>query len=142
MLKKIRDKINEYVVIANNLSYNSKEWEEKCYFCGYIDAYFDEDIYIPYIENSLNNESKVFKYNEGFTKGTRDRIIMKNNNPKGLLDEKEQFLKKLALNDILNDVEFRNLKPNALDIYEFYKHGTFNLRKQDFDEKYKPRRKR
>ena len=141
MLKKISEKMNEYVVIANNLSYLSKEWESKCYFCGYVDGYFDEDVYKPYIENALNNENKLVKYGEGFVRGSRDRKTMKDNNPKGLLKEKEIFLKKLALNDSLNNVETRNLKPDSYDVYNFYKSGTFNLNNMDFEEKYIPKKR-
>ena len=66
---------------------------------------------------------------------------MKDNNPKGLLKEKEIFLKKLALNDSLNNVETRNLKPDSYDVYNFYKSGTFNLNNMDFEEKYIPKKR-
>lgn len=141
MLKKIKEKINDYVVIDSMPTYVSKEWENQCYFCGYIDGYFDENLYKVYIEDTLNNEHKLVKYNEGFDRGVRDRRSMRDNHPKDLLVEKENFIKKLALNDALNKIETRNLKEDTLNMYEFYKTATFSLSRMDYEQKYKPKKR-
>lgn len=141
MLKKIREKIDEYAVMDNSPSYVSKEWENQCYFCGYIDGYFDEELYKMYIDDTINNEHKLVKYNEGFNRGIRDRRLMKDNHPKDLIKEKENFIKRLALNDVMNKVETRNLKEDALDMYDFYKGTTFSFNRMDYEEKYKPKKR-
>lgn len=142
MLKKIENNMSDYLKINSDPGYLSSDWKEKIYFFGYVDAYFDESVYKPYIVNTLNNENKLVSYDEGFAKGTTDRKHKRDNDPKGLIKEKENWLKGLALNDVLNDINDRNLKEEALDIYNFYKTVTFSLRTREFDEKYKSIHKR
>ena len=113
-------------------SYNDSSWQEECYTFGYLDGYFDEDVYIEYIVDTMNNEEKIKTYKTGFDKGVFDKKRASIYEPKLLKSERIEWLKKLALHDALNNIDFRGLKKDSLDTYNNYKQGTFSLKKMDF----------
>lgn len=132
MLKKIKNNMEKYMYHTVSPSYNDSSWSNECYIFGYLDGYFDESVYIEYIVNTTNNGEKIQFYKSGFEKGSFDKkrdIIYE---PKTFKNEKIEWIKKLALNDSLNNIEFRNLKEDTFNVYSRYKEGTFSLKKMDF----------
>lgn len=132
MLKKIKNIMEEYMYDTTTSSRQSFNVEEQCYVFGYLDGYFDEKVYFEYILSTINNETCLETYQKGFDKGNFDKKRANIYEPKVLKNDKIEWIKKLALHDTLNNVEFRNLKENSLNAYNSYKNGTFNLGKMDF----------
>ncbi len=132
MLKKVKSNMEKYIYHTIVPSYNDSSWHDECYTFGYLDGYFDEDVYIEYIVDTMNNDEKIMVYKAGFEKGSFDKKRDNIYESKSLKNEKIEWLKKLALHDSLNNVESRNLKEDSLNIYNHYREGTFSLKKMDF----------
>ena len=132
MLKKVKNNMEKYIYHTIVPSYNDSAWHDECYTFGYLDGYFDEDVYIEYIVDTMNNDEKIMVYKAGFEKGSFDKKRDNIYESKSLKNEKIEWLKKLALHDSLNNVESRNLKEDSLNIYNHYREGTFSLNKMDF----------
>lgn len=142
MLKKMQKNMGKYMNNTKTLSNVSSTWQEQCYTFGYLDGYFDEQIYIEYIIESNDNESKLEVYNTGYEKGLKDRTKIRYNNPEVLKKDTIEWVKKLALHDVLNNVETRNLKEKNKELYQKYQNGTFHLGKMDFIEEHRISKKR
>ncbi len=93
----------------------------QCEFMGYLDGYFDEKMYCFYIENEKNNEDFLEIYAKGYKKGQTNRKKVKDDDPKRLIAEKEEWLRKLALFDTTNNIDNRVLSEYAFDYYDLYK---------------------
>ena len=123
MQKRILKNMKKYMYTSTCPVNYSKDYLEQCEFLGYIDGYFAEQMYIVYIENTINNQDKIENYFKGYQIGKRNRQKVKAENPKQLIEEKNDWLKELALNDTLNNVSDRILSDNAFEYYNFYKNN-------------------
>lgn len=132
MLKKIKKNVDMYMCDKQVMSFNLPECKDQCYTFGYLDGYFDEKMYIEYVNNSSKCEEKLLIYNDGYEKGLKDRTRIRYNDPDLLKKEKIEWIKKLSLHDALNNVDSRNLNDDSMTMYEKYKTGLFHLGKMDF----------
>ena len=101
----------------------SKDCLEHCEFLGYLDGYFNEQMYIVYIKNNTNNEDRIDNYSKGYQIGKKNRQNIKDKNPKLLVTEKNIWLRELALHDTLNNVNDRVLSEDAFEYYNLYKNN-------------------
>lgn len=142
MLKKMQKNIENYMRNTTVLSNASNCWQEQCYTFGYLDGYFEEQVYIQYIINSDINESKLEVYNTGYEKGLKDGKRIRIYDSNQYKQDRLGWIKSIALHDVLNDIETRNLKDDTKELYEKYKNGTFHLGKMNFIEEQRISKKR
>ena len=110
-----------YTYFCPNSSFN--DYSSQCEFMGYLDGYFDEKVYYSYIETEKNNEDLLKIYAKGYKKGQTNRRKVKDEEPKQLIKEKEEWLRKLALFDTMNNVNNRVFSEYAFDYYDLYKNN-------------------
>lgn len=132
MLGKIQNDMDKYMYRTNVTSYSLSEWKDESYFFGYLDGYFDEELYIKYIMNDINNEERLKLYKSGFDKGLFDRKRAKAYEPKLLMKEKDEWIQKLVMYDTFNHVDYRNLKEDSFDAYNNYKTGPYVIKNERF----------
>lgn len=133
MLKKVKQKMEKYMYENSIPSYDTSNWQEQCYIFGYLDGYFNENLYKTYITNDQKNQEKINHYQTGYNAGTKDRDKQETNT---VNKEKQEWLKRIALFDFLNQEPIRNLKKDSLKIYKKNLVGTYSIAKSSFiDEK-------
>ena len=121
MLKKILVNMDKYMYTCYCPKRSFNDFTIQCEFMGYLDGYFDEKMYYFYIENEKNNEDLLEIYAKGYKKGQTNRRKVKDDDPKRLIAEKEEWLRKLALFDTTNNIDNRVLSEYAFDYYDLYK---------------------
>lgn len=139
MLKKMKKNVEKYMY---NTTVLSNDPQDQCYFFGYLDGYFEEQAYVEYIINSINNREKLEIYNTGYDKGLKDGKRTRVYNSNQYKQDRLSWIKSLALHDVLNNIEARNLKEETNELYKKYQNGTFHLRKMDFIEENRISKKR
>lgn len=90
---------------------------KNCRAFGFLDGYFDEVTYENYFEK--NDENKA-NYEKGFIEGVNERLVTE---PKVLVDEKKDWVIKLAIYDGKNNIDQRNFSKvfNKLYLDVYYK---------------------
>ena len=90
---------------------------KNCRAFGFLDGYFDEVTYENYFEK--NDENKA-NYEKGFIEGVNERLVTEH---KVLVDEKKDWVIKLAIYDGKNNIDQRNFSKvfNKLYLDVYYK---------------------
>lgn len=105
---------------VNNAS--SDKPEERYYAYGYMDGYFGEHIYMKQFLMDIN-EYYNQEYSFGYVDGVHDKINTNNNSK--LKREKEEFFKKLAVYDVIKEIDRRVLSSEKkYPLYHDYKRQT------------------
>lgn len=111
MKKKIKEVMSDYIYRRSVNSSSTSDRDTNCYILGYIDGYFDENIYKTFLEKDSDYDS----YSKGESDGIKDREREIEKDLSGYKKEKVEWIEKLAIHDMLNKEINRDFKTEDID---------------------------